>query len=145
MRVTARETAFKVIFASNFTGEISRGTAKALYKAEKLTEDDIAYADKVLDLVEGHWNEYSAIIDRLSVSFPEVRIFPADRSIMLLALAEIYGFEDIPDVVSVSEAANIASKYSSEKSASFVSGILGEAIKEKNNPVSSPAEDEGQA
>ncbi|MCD8295716.1 MAG: transcription antitermination protein NusB [Clostridia bacterium] len=131
MRVTARETAFKVIFASNFTGEISRGTARALYKSEKLTEDDIEYANKVLDLVEMHWNEYSAIIDRLSRSFPEVRIFPADRSIMLLAMAEIYGFDDIPDVVSVNEAANIASKYSSEKSASFVSGILGEVIKEK--------------
>ncbi len=131
MRVTARETAFKVIFASNFTGEINRDTALALYRSEKLTEDDISYADKVLDLVEEHWNEYSAIIDRLSTSFPEVRIFPADRSVMLLALAEIYGFEDIPDVVSINEAANIAAKYSSEKSASFVSGILGEAIKEK--------------
>ncbi len=130
-----------MIFASNFTGEISRGTARALYKAEKLTEDDIAYADKVLECVEMHWNEYSAIIDRLSRSFPEVRIFPADRSIMLLALAEIYCFEDIPDVVSVNEAANIASKYSSEKSASFVSGILGEAIKEKNSPKADPAEE----
>ncbi|MCD8285828.1 MAG: transcription antitermination protein NusB [Clostridia bacterium] len=135
MRVTARETAFKVIFASNFTGEISRGTARALYKSEKLTEDDILYANTVLNLVEDHWNEYSAIIDRLSRSFPEVRIFPADRSIMLLSLAEIYGMEDVPDTVSVNEAANIASKYSSEKSASFVSGILGEAIKEKNSPA----------
>ncbi len=136
MRVTARETAFKVIFASIFTGEISRNTAKALYNMEKLTPDDIAYADKVLCLVEDHWNEYSAIIDRLSVSFPEVRIFPADKSIMLLSLAEIYGLEDVPDAVSVNEAANIASKYSSEKSASFVSGILGEAIREKQSGAS---------
>ena len=40
---------------------------------------------------------------------------------------------DIPSAVSVNEAANIASKYSSEKSASFISGILSEVIKEQNN------------
>ena len=32
--------------------------------------------------------------------------------------------DDIPFAVSLNEAANIASKYSSEKSASFISGIL---------------------
>ena len=43
---------------------------------------------------------------------------------MLVALAEILYMDDIPDKVSLNEAANIASKYSSEKSASFISGVL---------------------
>ena len=41
--------------------------------------------------------------------------------------------EEIPSAVSVNEAANIASKYSSAKSASFVSGILAEIIREREN------------
>ena len=65
--------------------------------------------------------------------FPESRLFPADRSVLLIALAEIFYCEDIPDAVSVNEAANIASKYSSIKSASFVSGVLAEILKEKEN------------
>ena len=53
-----------------------------------------------------------------------------DKSVLLVALAEIIHMADIPYAVSINEAANIASKYSSEKSASFVSGILSEV---KNN------------
>ena len=65
--------------------------------------------------------------------FPESGLFPADKSILFIALAEILYTDDIPDAVAVNEAANIASKYSSEKSASFVSGILSEIIREKKN------------
>ena len=73
------------------------------------------------------------IIDTHSRLFPESRLFPADRSILLLAIAEILYFNDIPSAVSANEAANIAAKYSSEKSATFVSGILSEIIRERGN------------
>jgi N utilization substance protein B len=72
-------------------------------------------------------------LDKHSLSFPEKRIYPADRSILLIALAEILYMNDIPDKVSVNEAANIASKYSSEKSASFITGILSAVIGGKGN------------
>ena len=44
---------------------------------------------------------------------------------MLVALAEIRYLDDVPPVVSVSEATAIARKYSTEKSADFVNGVLG--------------------
>ena len=47
---------------------------------------------------------------------------------MLVALAEINYFDEIPPVVSVSEAATLARKYSTEKSADFVNGVLGGII-----------------
>ena len=62
------------------------------------------------------------------MAFPETRIFPADKSILFIAAAEILYCDDVPDKVAVSEAANIASRYSSEKSASFISGILSSVI-----------------
>lgn len=130
MRATARETAFKIIFASLFTGETDGALISKIYRAEELTADDVTYADRVLALVKEHGAEFSEKIDRYSRAFPETRIFPADKSVLYLALAEIGYMDDIPKTVSVSEAANIAAKYSSEKSASFVSGILAEIIKE---------------
>lgn len=132
MRITAREVAFEVIFASRFTGDVDRGLFNALAKKEKLTEDDIIYAERVIALAKEHAEEFGKIIDGLSVSFPEPRIFPADISILLIAMAEIKYMDDVPDVVSVNEAANIASKFSSPKSASFISGILSEIIRDKN-------------
>ena len=119
MRTKAREVVFQIVFASRFEGA-DEGLKRALYKKEKLTADDISYAENVLSLIEAHSAELSGIIDKRSVAFPESRLFP---------LAEILYVQDVPKAVSVNEAANIASKYSSAKSASFVSGILSEVEK----------------
>ena len=130
MRTKARETVFQVLFASSFTGEIDSGLKNALCKNEKLDEKDVEYVDGVLNIVGVHKDEFEEIIDKYSISFPSVRIYPADKSILLVALAEIKYMDDIPPAVSANEAANIASKYSSEKSASYISGILAEVIKQ---------------
>ena len=128
MRTKAREVAFQIVFASRF-GEVEKGLKSALYKKESLTKDDTEYCDKVLSLIDEHEKEFAEVIDKRSLAFPESRLFPADKSILFVALAEILHMPDIPHAVSVNEAANIASKYSSEKSASFVSGILSEVNK----------------
>ncbi|MDE7301671.1 MAG: transcription antitermination protein NusB, partial [Clostridia bacterium] len=51
---------------------------------------------------------------------------------LMISLAEILYIDDIPDKVSMNEAANIASKYSSEKSATFITGILSAVSGGKN-------------
>ncbi len=130
MRTTAREAAFKIVFASQFTGAEDEELKRALIKADKLDGDDCGYLDRVLTAVFSHERELLDIVDGYSRDFPESRLYPADKSIFLIALAEIKYMDDIPDVVSLNEAANIASKYSSAKSASFISGILSEIIKD---------------
>ena len=130
MRTKAREVVFQVLFASSFSGEVDNGLKNALCKNEKLDEKDIEYIDGILNSVGEHKGEFEEIIDKYSISFHSARIYPADKSILLVALAEIKYMDDIPPAVSANEAANIASKYSSEKSASYVSGILSEVIKQ---------------
>lgn len=132
MRTTARETAFKVLFSAQFNEEFD-DTRRSVFSLEKLDDDDIAYCDGVINCVIEHKEELTKIIDNHSRLFPESRLFPADRSILLIAIAEILYFDDIPSAVSVNEAANIASKYSSAKSASFISGILSEIIREHDD------------
>lgn len=130
MRTIAREAAFKLVFASRFTGEIDSGLENTLKKTEHLDKDDTEYIERVLKILSEHEDELLKIIDGHSTYFPESRLFPADKSILLVALAEIKYMDDIPAAVSANEAANISSKYSSAKSASFISGILSDIIKE---------------
>ena len=52
------------------------------------------------------------------------RIAKVDRSILRLAIYEMFYREDIPPVVTINEAIDIAKKFSTEKSGSFVNGIL---------------------
>ena len=131
MRTVARETLFKLLFSTQFVEDIDPALKSSLYKLDKLTADDVAYCDNMLALLDEHRDELLHELDERSILFPEKRIFPADKSILLIALCEIKYCDDIPAKVSMNEAGNIASKYSSAKSASFITGILS-TIAEKN-------------
>ena len=52
------------------------------------------------------------------------RIAAVDRNVMRLAIYEMLYREDIPPVVSINEAVDIAKKFSTEDSGKFVNGIL---------------------
>lgn len=52
------------------------------------------------------------------------RIAAVDRNILRLAIYEMLHREDIPPVVSINEAVDIAKKFSTEDSGKFVNGIL---------------------
>ncbi len=132
MRTTARETLFKLIYSAQFSDSVDQELKSALYKVDNLTEDDINYCERLLQIIEERSPELVDIIDKHSVSFPENRIFPSDKAILLIALSEILYCDDIPDKVSMNEAANVASKYSSAKSASFITGILSTVSGGKN-------------
>lgn len=133
MRTKARETLFKILFSSQFSGSLDASFKTGMYRAGELNKDDILYCERMLALIEEHKKEISDMIDKKSVVFPGSGIFPADMSILLLAVTEIMYLNDIPDKVSVNEAANIASRYSTENSASFVSGILASVIGDKKD------------
>lgn len=133
MRTIARETLFKLLYASQFNDGIDGELKTSLYKANELTADDISYCDRVLSVIEEHNTEFLDMVDKHSISFPEKRIFPSDKSILMIGFAEILYCGDIPDKVTMNEAANIASKYSSAKSATFITGILSTVSGGKNN------------
>lgn len=132
MRTNAREAAFKILFSAQFNDECEY-TKRSVVSLENLDEKDISYCDGIVNRVIENKEKLTKIIDEHSRLFPESRLFPADRAILLIAIAEILFFDDIPSAVSVNEAANIASKYSSGKSATFISGILAEIIREQES------------
>ncbi len=132
MRTNAREAAFKILFATQFSDDAG-DTKRAVMGQENLNKNDVDYCNAVLSTVSENKSEIAKMIDERSRLFPESRLFPADRSVLFIAIAEIMYFDDIPAAVSVNEAANIASKYSSEKSATFISGILSEIIRDRKN------------
>lgn len=133
MRTIARETLFKLLYASQFNDGVDGELKISLYKANELNADDISYCDRVLSVIEEHGEEFLQLLDKHSISFPEKRIFPSDKSILMIGFAEILYLDDIPDKVTMNEAANIASKYSSAKSATFITGILSSVSGGKNN------------
>ena len=124
MRKKARECAFKVIFATLFGSEETPSFRRGVYRAFSLDDEESAYADRLIDLVREHEAELVSYLDKYSIGFSEKRLFPADKSLLLMAMAEMKYAEDVPDVVAIDEAVGLAKKYSTERSAGFVNGVL---------------------
>jgi N utilization substance protein B len=63
------------------------------------------------------------------------RIAAVDRNIMRLAIYEMLHREDIPPVVSINEAVDIAKRFSTQDSGKFVNGILDKIRSELMRPA----------
>ena len=78
-------------------------------------------------LIRGTLEHRDAIDERIKshlTNWDFHRIAVVDRNIMRLAIYEMLHREDIPPVVSINEAVDIAKKFSTEDSGKFVNGIL---------------------
>ena len=129
MRNSAREAALNIIFAQQFNTDCIDSLKKKIYKQFGLEKDeDLLFAADLVATVEEHRAELIAGIEEACHHYRENRINPTDKSILLIAMAEIKYFDDIPPVVSVSEAPGLARKYSTETSADFVNGVLSGVI-----------------
>ena len=129
MRNTAREVALNIIFAQQFNDDCIDVLKKKVYKQFNMaSEDDTAFATALTETVEKHYEELLAGIEEACHHYRADRINPMDKSILLIAMAEIKYFDEIPPVVSVSEATGLAKKYSTETSADFVNGVLSGVI-----------------
>ena len=132
MRTTAREAALNIVYAQQFNTDCLDALKKKIFKQFKLEKDeDLLFAADLIATVEEHRNELILGIEDACHHYKENRINRMDKSILLIAMAEILYFEEIPPVVSVSEATNLARKYSTEKSVDFVNGVLSGVINKK--------------
>ena len=130
MRNAAREAALNIIFAQQSNSDCMDSLQKKIFKQFGLldNEEDLMFALDLVATVNEHRTELIEGIEKACHHYRENRINPTDKSILLIAMAEIKYFDDIPPVVSVSEAAGLARKYSTETSADFVNGVLAGVI-----------------
>ena len=129
MRSSAREAALNIVFAKQFDTECDDTFKKKIFKQFGLEkEEDARFALNLVSTVEKHKQELIAGIEAACHHYLENRLNPMDKSILLVAMAEILYFDEIPPVVSVSEATGLARKYSSEKGIDFVNGVLAGVI-----------------
>ncbi|MCX6886089.1 MAG: transcription antitermination factor NusB [Verrucomicrobiota bacterium] len=82
------------------------------------------FADPLIRGALEHSGEADEIIKKHAVNWDLHRIAAVDRNILRLAIFEMLHRDDIPPVVSINEAVDIAKKFSTQDSGKFVNGIL---------------------
>jgi N utilization substance protein B len=82
------------------------------------------FADKLIRGVLEHRTDLDARIQKHAENWDLHRMAVVDRNILRLAIYEMLFRDDIPPVVSINEAVDIAKKFSTQDSGKFVNGIL---------------------
>lgn len=87
------------------------------------------YFSKVYFGVISNIGEIDAIIEKCSEKWSANRISRISSSILRIAIYEMLYCEDIPVQVSINEAVELAKKFDTDESYTFVNGVLGAAEK----------------
>lgn len=131
MRKTARENAFKLIFERLINDESDELGYAAL--TESLDENDKNFLDTLVSGVEREKDFLKSVVSRFLRGFNIDRIYKIDLAILYVACYEILFLDDVPEKVSVNEAVELAKTYSTDKSPSFINGVLAGVIAGKED------------
>jgi N utilization substance protein B len=93
------------------------------------------FADPLIRGTVEHRDEADTYIKKYAQNWDLHRIAAVDRNILRLAIFEMLHRDDIPPVVSINEAVDIAKKFSTEDSGKFVNGILDKVKGELMRPA----------
>ncbi|MGE3310381.1 MAG: transcription antitermination factor NusB [Limisphaerales bacterium] len=106
------------------------------------TVDEAAIRTFADGLVEGTLSrlaEIDADLSRVMINWSLHRLAAVDRNILRMAVYEMRFRDDIPPVVTINEAIDIARKFSTADSGKFVNGILDRIKGELSRPAREPA------
>lgn len=122
-RSTGREAALQMLFSLESGGSIER----VLSHFWRLTPGDPEgreYADGLARGVANEIDRVDGIIRKASVNWRLERMARVDRNILRMGAWELLHGPDIPRAVIIDEGVELAKKFGTEESSSFVNGVL---------------------
>lgn len=129
VRRQARELALQILFQTEFAPQISSQTFLNIFE-QGLDPEVISYADL---LAKGVQKDKAAIDSKIQASSSHwklERMATIDRNILRIAVYEMkFASEPIKENIVINEAVEIAKKYGTTESASFVNGLLDQVSK----------------
>lgn len=96
---------------------------------DKVDEKD--FPERLLKGVLKHKKELEKAIVETAPEWPLERISPVDRAILELGIYELKYEEEIPPLVSVNEAVELAKEMGTDNSHKFVNGVLSTIMNKK--------------
>lgn len=96
-----------------------------------LKDIDMEYVIRVLRGVQENKDALDTEIEKYLKNWKLNRLSKIDITILRVCTYEFLYENEIPNNVSINEAVELAKKYSADKSAAFINGVLGSMIKDK--------------
>ena len=122
MRKDSREVALRVLYSQDYSAE--NDCTEEIFSFNELSEQDKEFCQQLIDAVKQNKEALLQELSEISKNYTVERMFEVDKHVLLLAMAEMKYFPDIPVLVTIKEAMELSKKYSSEDSVIFINGIL---------------------
>ena len=127
-RILARDCGFKMVFQYLF---IEQTEGEKVIDEYELTDEEKDFSIGIFSAVKNNFEELNKKLNlNLKNNLTIKDIYKLDYAIILVAMASIDYLEQAMSL-SVNEAVELAKKYSTEKSPSFVNGVLSSIYKNK--------------
>lgn len=124
-RREGREAAVQFLFCSDINQELGPDDIDNFFNTIRPASPRVREFAKILATgVCEQRAEVDATIEKHTQNYKLDRISAVDRSILRLAVYELMFRDDIPNVVSINEAIEVAKRFGTEESGRFVNGIL---------------------
>ncbi|MFC1461103.1 transcription antitermination factor NusB [Verrucomicrobiota bacterium] len=138
-RRNARERAVQFLFQMDFNPDDLDSALSGFWKEKKTNAKARQFAEELIRGVLEHLKSIDSKIQGYADHWDLNRMGAVDRNVIRLALYEMLFRPDIPPVVSINEAVDIAKRFSSNESGRFVNGILDRAKEDLCRPAREPA------
>jgi len=128
-RTRARELAMQGLYQLDVQGHDLLGLLDEFFMESEPNEFVRKLAS---DWTKGTWQnltECDELIVASTIKWQLSRLSPVDKSILRLAVYQLKFCHDIPPRVVINEAIELAKKFSTDKSAPFVNGVLDAVLK----------------
>lgn len=122
-RRDAREEVFRLLFETEFHGEMSPEEIYGLAMEDRDFEND-GYIRETYYGVREKLEEIDTMIARHANGWRTDRIAPVSRNILRLCVYEMKWGKDVPVVVALNEAIELDKKFDDPKAKAFVNGVL---------------------
>ena len=130
-RQKSREKAMELLFSMELSKNSYEETIEMFIEDYEmdLNTIDLEYIKNVVKIVTENLEIINNIIVESLVNWKLERVSKVNLTILRLAVGEMMFIEDVPGNVAINEAVELTKKYSDEKSASFINGVLDKILK----------------
>jgi N utilization substance protein B len=126
-RRKAREAALQLLYQFDLTGDTGDAAFAAYWQSWPGIEQDARtreFAETLVRFVLSDEARIDAAIDAAARNWDIDRFSRVDLNLLRLAVGELFCSPEVPAPVVINEAVEIAHRFSDEKAASFINGVL---------------------
>lgn len=123
-RHTLRAIVMQTLFAWEFRGGDEEAILSYNLVNGALNIPSTNFAYDLLKKVMANREEIKEYIAQFAKEWSFEKIAPIDRAILEIGICELLFDDDIPDLVAINEAVELAKEFGNENSSKFVNGVL---------------------